>query len=178
MGYCCPVGENRERFTSPLTKAEPARQERTRVHPCKGLYGAGGSEDAGRVMEPRPAYRRGQQAIPQDGIEGKADGFQWPEGRSPRRAKASVEDTPGGSERGRHAPGGLGNVGEPVVSLHNSRMRGPGDPRPRRGGEASTPPRARRGPHAHNGSRQGIGKGATSVATRDGQCGSLRGASY
>jgi hypothetical protein len=30
-----------------------------------------------------------------DSIEGKADGFQWPEGSSPGRAMASVQDTTG-----------------------------------------------------------------------------------
>jgi hypothetical protein len=30
-----------------------------------------------------------------DSIEGKADGFHWPEGSSPRRAKARVWDTTG-----------------------------------------------------------------------------------
>ena len=58
-------------------------------------YEAGVNEEAGRVMEPRNEYSRGQQDIPQGRIEGKADGFQWPEGSSPRRAKASVEDTTG-----------------------------------------------------------------------------------
>ena len=77
-----------------------------------------------------------------------------------------------------HSQGGLGNVGEPHVSWHNSRMRGPGDQRPWRGGEASTPTRAPRGHHEHNGSRQGIGKRATSEATRDGQGGSRSGAEY
>jgi hypothetical protein len=66
------------------------------VHPRTGLYGAGGSEDAGRVMEPRQESSRGHQASPPGGIAGKADGFQWPEGRSPRRAQASVEATTGG----------------------------------------------------------------------------------
>jgi len=60
------------------------------VHPCKGLYGAGGSEDAGRVMEPRKESSCGHEDRSQGCNERKADGFQWPEGRSPRRAKASV----------------------------------------------------------------------------------------
>jgi len=41
------------RLKSHLTNASPAGQERTRVPPRKGPYEAGGSEDAGRVMEPR-----------------------------------------------------------------------------------------------------------------------------
>ena len=43
---------------------------------------------------------------------------------------------------------------------------------------AFTRPRARRGHHERNGSRQGIGKRAPSEATCEGQCGSLSGASY
>ena len=31
------------------------------VHTQQGAYGAGGNEDAGRVMEPRKGYRRGQE---------------------------------------------------------------------------------------------------------------------
>ncbi len=41
------------RFTSSLTNVEPTGQERTRVPPRKGPYGAGWSEKRGRVMEPR-----------------------------------------------------------------------------------------------------------------------------
>jgi hypothetical protein len=58
-------------------------------------YGAGGSEHAGRVMEPRNGYSRGQQDNPQGAQEGKADGFQWPEGNSPRLEKARGGDTTG-----------------------------------------------------------------------------------
>jgi hypothetical protein len=36
-----------------LTNVSPTGQERTRVPPCKGPYGAGCSEEVGRVMEPR-----------------------------------------------------------------------------------------------------------------------------
>jgi hypothetical protein len=41
------------RCTSHLTHVEPTGQERTRVPPCQGPYGAGWSEKGGRVMEPR-----------------------------------------------------------------------------------------------------------------------------
>ena len=41
------------RFKSSLTKVKPTGQERTRVPPRKGPYGAGWSEKGGRVMEPR-----------------------------------------------------------------------------------------------------------------------------
>jgi hypothetical protein len=69
-------------------------------------------------------------------------------------------------------------LGEPSVSLRISRIGGPGDPRPWRDWAAFTRPRARRGHHARNGSRPGIGKRAPSKATRDGHGGSLRGAEY
>src|SRR5215470_7780816 len=44
-------------------KAEPAGQERPRVPPRKGPYGAGCSEEIGRVMEPRNGERRGQPTV-------------------------------------------------------------------------------------------------------------------
>jgi len=65
------------------------------VHTQQWAYGAGWNEDAGRVMEPRNEYRRGQKDISQGCTERKADGFQWPEGSSPERARASAEDTTG-----------------------------------------------------------------------------------
>jgi hypothetical protein len=71
----------------------------------QGAYGAGWNEKAGRVIEPRNAYRRGREDIPQDGSEGKADGCQWPEGSRPEGVRASIQDTTGVSERGRHAQG-------------------------------------------------------------------------
>ena len=58
-------------------------------------YEAGVSEDAGRVIEPRNVYSRGQQDISQGSTEGKADGLHAPEGNSPRRVLASVRDTTG-----------------------------------------------------------------------------------
>ena len=44
------------RFKSSLTNVSPTGQERTRVPPRKGPYEAGGSEQVGRVMEPRDVY--------------------------------------------------------------------------------------------------------------------------
>jgi hypothetical protein len=41
------------------------------MHPCKGVYEAGGSEKAGRVMEPRKEYSRGQEESPQEVLRGK-----------------------------------------------------------------------------------------------------------
>jgi len=65
------------------------------VPPRKGPYEAGRSEKAGRVIEPRKVYSRGQEDIPQGGREGKADGLQAPEGSSPGCARASAQDTTG-----------------------------------------------------------------------------------
>ena len=68
--------------------------------PRKGPYEAGCREKAGRVSEPRNGYSCGPQDNPQAGQEGKADGFQWPEGNSPKLAQARVGDTTGVYERG------------------------------------------------------------------------------
>ena len=65
------------------------------MHTQQWAYGAGGNEEAGRVIEPRNEYRGGREDIPQGGSEGKADGFQWPEGSSPGRDMASAQDTTG-----------------------------------------------------------------------------------
>ena len=49
------------------------------------------------------------------GTEGKADGFQWPEGNSPGCAKASAQDTTGVGCSGRQ---GLNLAGEsPAISI-------------------------------------------------------------
>src|SRR6266849_8795644 len=50
-------------FKAHLTNVEPAGQERTRVPPRKGPYGAGCSEKVGRVMEPRNGYSCGQPTV-------------------------------------------------------------------------------------------------------------------
>ena len=64
--------------------------------------------------------------------------------------------------------GELGNVGEPSVSLFYTRSGGPGDQRPWRDWEL--PPGYEPVWETTNeGSRQGIGKRATSEATRDGE---------
>ncbi len=58
-----------------------------------------------------------KEASPQAVIEGKADGVHAPEGSSPGRGMARVEDTTGVCERGMPPEGSRGNVGEPPVSL-------------------------------------------------------------
>ena len=68
-------------------------------------YGAGCSEDAGHVIEPRNGYSRGQQDNPHGRTEENADGFQWPEGNSPEGVRASSQDTTGVSEQGMHPQG-------------------------------------------------------------------------
>ena len=105
--------------------------------PRKGPYEAGGSEKAGRVMEPRNGESCGQ----------KADGVHALEGRSPGCARASAQDNTGVCERGMSAEGERGNVGEPPVSLLPARSGGPGDHKPWRGVGASPTPRARKGDH-------------------------------
>jgi hypothetical protein len=65
------------------------------VHTQQWASGAGWNEDAGRVIALRNGSSRGQQDNSQGRTERKADGFQWPEGRCPGHAKASVEDTTG-----------------------------------------------------------------------------------
>jgi hypothetical protein len=57
-------------------------------------YEAGVSEEAGRVMEPRNMYSRGQQDSRSE-IAAKADGLQAPEGSSPGCGMASAQDTTG-----------------------------------------------------------------------------------
>jgi hypothetical protein len=52
------------------------------VHTQQWAYEAGRNKDAGRVIEPRKGYSRGQQDIAQRHIEGKADGCHAPEGRA------------------------------------------------------------------------------------------------
>jgi hypothetical protein len=79
------------------TGPKPSQQVRSDipVHTQRRAYGAGWNEDAGRVIVPRNGYSRGQQENSQGCTEGKADGFQWPEGSSLGHARASVEDTTG-----------------------------------------------------------------------------------
>ena len=48
---------------SSLMKASPAGQERTRVPPRQGPYGAGWSEETGRVMAPRKGESRGKPTV-------------------------------------------------------------------------------------------------------------------
>jgi hypothetical protein len=51
------------RCKSHLMNASPAGQERTRVPPRKGPYGAGRSEKAGRVIEPRNGESCGKPTV-------------------------------------------------------------------------------------------------------------------
>jgi hypothetical protein len=79
------------------TWPKPSQQVRSKlhVHTQQWTYGAGGSEEAGRVMEPRNEYSRGHKDISPEYTERKADGFHWPEGSSPERVRASGQDTTG-----------------------------------------------------------------------------------
>src|SRR5712691_4091793 len=109
---------------SSLTNAEPAGQERTRVPSRKGPYEAGGSEKAGRVMEPRNVYRGGQRIALKGVSRGKPTVC--------KRWKAAVlgavwrvPRTPPGSESG----AGLqrGNAGTWESHLSPGAMPGRGD---------------------------------------------------
>jgi len=66
MGCCYPVGASRQ--DSSPTRLTPSQQVGSDLHvqPQQWAYGAGGSEAAGRVIEPRKAYYRGQQDIPRE----------------------------------------------------------------------------------------------------------------
>jgi hypothetical protein len=57
-------------------------------------YEAGGSEEAGRVLEPRNRESRGPQDS-RSGIAAQADGLQAPEGSSPGCGMTSAQDTTG-----------------------------------------------------------------------------------
>ena len=65
------------------------------MHTQQWTYGAGGSEEAGRVIEPRKEYRCGHKDSPPGRQEGKADGFHQPEGSSPAGVRASSQGTTG-----------------------------------------------------------------------------------
>jgi hypothetical protein len=58
-------------------------------------YEAGGSEEAGRGIEPRKVSSRGQEDSPQGRCEGKADGVHAPEGSNPGRGMARAPDPTG-----------------------------------------------------------------------------------
>jgi hypothetical protein len=89
------------------TGPKPSQQARSdiHVHTQQWTYGAGWNEDAGRVIEPRKGYSRGQQDNSQGSTERNADGFQWPEGSSPGCGRASTQDTTGVEERGMYSQG-------------------------------------------------------------------------
>jgi hypothetical protein len=57
-------------------------------------YEAGGSEEAGRGMEPRNMESRGQQES-RSGIAANADGWHAPAGRRPGCGMARAQDTTG-----------------------------------------------------------------------------------
>ena len=85
-----------ERGTSHLTNASPAGQEGTpRAPPVRGVRS--GKERGSRPRDGAPQYGESwSTGYASRWREGKADGVQWPEGRSPGCAQASVQDTPGG----------------------------------------------------------------------------------
>jgi hypothetical protein len=84
------------RGKSHLTNAEPAGQECTpRAPPVRGVRSW--KERGSRLRDGAPKYGESwSTGSSSRWSEGKADGVQGPEGRSPGCAKASVQDTPGG----------------------------------------------------------------------------------
>src|SRR5262249_48206346 len=95
IGCRSQVGENRRRFKSHLTKASPAGQEcHSRAHPVMGVRSW--LERGGRPRDGAPQWVESwTKDTPQGCTEGKADGFQWPEGSRLGHARASVQDTTG-----------------------------------------------------------------------------------
>jgi len=128
------------------------------VHTQPWTYGAGWSEEAGRVIEPRTGESRGPQEHSPGHPERNADGFQGPEGRSPGGGRASTQDPTGVEERGLASQGELGNVGAPSVALSPFRTGGPGAHRPWRGVGVSPRARAREGPHERTATGKGSGR--------------------
>ena len=115
------------------------------MHHRKRVYGAGGSEEAGRVIEPRNAYSRGHKDTLRR-IEGNADGLHAPEGCM--GALWPVRRTPPGSESEAYLHRGNAGTWESHRSpCLQTRIGGPGDQRPWRGRRASTRPRAQQGQH-------------------------------
>ena len=106
------------------------------MHHRKRVYGAGGSEEAGRVIEPRNGYSRGKPTVC---MRWKAAvlGARW-----------RVRRTPPGSESGAYLHRGNSGTWESHRSpCLQTRTGGPGDQRPWRGRRASTRPRAQPGRH-------------------------------
>jgi hypothetical protein len=65
------------------------------VYPQAWAYGAGGNEDAGRVMEPRKMESGGRQDHPQGVAREKPTVCSEPEGSSPGCDTARRQDTTG-----------------------------------------------------------------------------------
>ena len=154
------------RCKSSLTNVSPTGQERTRVPPRKGPYGAGCSEETGRVMEPRKGYSCGKPTVSSD----------WK--AAVRCALWRVRRTPPGSESGACLQRGNSGTWESHLSpcanpgSGDRVTKGPGAVwRLRPGNEPC-------GETTNARSTQGIGKRATSEATREGHGGSRSVAYY
>jgi hypothetical protein len=125
------------------------------VHPGKGVYGAGGSEKAGRGMEPRKEERRGQEESPQEGWRGTPTvssgrkaavlGATWQASRTPPGSESGAcmhRDSlgtweshlspgvyPGEGDRATKGPGGTGRLSpghEPTGDTTNATEAGMG----------------------------------------------------
>ena len=156
------------RCKSSLTQVEPTGQERTRVPPRQGPYAAGGSEKAGRVLEPRKVSScgaRGQPTVCQR-RQAAVLGALWRVRRTPPGSEsgAGLQRGSSGTWESHVSPGVSPGLGERVTTS-------PGvvwGPRP-----GHTPVRET----THAGSRPGIGTRATREATGEGPGGRRRVAS-
>ena len=130
MGRCSPVGEPSRWCKSHRTHAEPAGPQRTRVHRRKGMSGAGGSEEAGRVLEPRTEESRGQE----ESAHGRRE-------RTPTVASGRKAAGRGASWQGPRTPPGSQD-GAGIPRGHSGTWESHGSPcaRPGSGDRATTGP--------------------------------------
>src|SRR5712691_11436809 len=145
-------------------KASPAGQERTRVPPRKGPYGAGCSEETGRVMEPRNGYSGGKPTVCTHWKAVVLSAL-WQGCRTPPGSEsgACLQRGNSGTWESHLSPCAIPGVGDRVT-------KGPGAV------WALRPDNEPFGDTTNQRSRQGIGKRATSEATREGHGGSRSGA--
>ena len=116
--------------------------------PSNGSPEPGGVRVQAAELSPEMSIVVDTRITPQPQGKGtNADAVSGAEGRSPRRVRASAEDTTEVAERGMHSEGEPGNLGEPHVSLSEDAGRAgvPADQEPRRWWIASDRQRAGNG---------------------------------
>jgi hypothetical protein len=131
-------------------------------------YEAGGSEEAGRVSEPRNMYSCGQQDS-RSGIEVKADGLQAPEGNNPGCDRGECAGYHRGLRAGHVFRGVARERGRTTCLRAPFPAWGTGCPQALAWPGGFTQAMSPKGTPRTQRSRRGIGKRATSEATRDGQ---------